>query len=812
MIRRAALLPLLVLSLAACDLLGTGPDPSGELSVSSVSPANGESNVPLDVTVSATLEPSSSTITSVSNQTVTLTQTDTGSVVTADVTSSGNTITLDPTDSLSASTSYTFAISTEVKDQDGAALASAYSSTFTTGTEGTSPTNPTNPGEPPKTAALEANANRLIFEAQNGQSSASQTLTLSNTGNAAFTLSSLEPTDSQFSLTNAPSLPAEIAPSDSVEVEVTFQPTELGPQTALLNANGSPLTVGLRGLSVVGREGDKEPSLQWILDTFNLPISTGDDDPSTTAIANPPEDSQARRDLFNSTLGDEVPLQRFQKAGSGEVTIEVLAAYAVDSKPVTEFGWYDIADPETKNKIFEIEGGTGNAQTLNPDTVGSLSFDPGNTSFGLYSLWPSFGNRYIYTQDALNTFSNAIPHQVRAFPYKTADGVVEPNAYVLGTEEFTQGYDYNDIVVVVRNVRPSTEDPFSCNQGQPITASRVLSQSVGGGLELQNPSGAPFADRLVFSRIGNISGNFGESRIEPFINLQCHDLNVLRLENTSSSPINVNSLNISGSDSSAFTLPNGGAGFSIGAGDTKEILVQFVEDVDSENGNSKGIREANLQLQTSAGAVTVELAGIYQVVPEGGSELYLEQVVEAFGYSTNVGANKQGGLSSADPASPKAGDEVRSRFWQRANSSEPVYIRQIAAFHSCCTSSSNDTIKVEVNGSTLDQFEHAENYGQSVLPPLQGSDNKAAEMSVSPSGPFELTIRGYSTDWVGGDSNNGNLGVRLWPAKRDGTEIENTYIVAQDFVSAGCGTTDTANCDFNDNMYLITNVTPVSPE
>ena len=688
-------------------------------------------------------------------------------------------------------------------------LASAYSSTFTTGTEGTSPTNPTNPVEPPKTAALEANANRLIFEAQNGQSSASQTLTLSNTGNAAFTLSSLEPTDSQFELTDAPSLPVEVAPGDSVEVEVTFQPTELGPQTALLNANGSPLTVGLRGLSVQGDGGDQEPSLQWIFDTFNLPIETGDDNPSTTAIATPPENSQERRNLFNSTLGDEVALQRFQKAGSGDVTIEVLAAYGVDNTPVTEFGWYEVNtdDEVTPKKLFDIESGASNAQTLNPTVDGNLSFDPGTTSFGFYSFWPTnefFKERTVYTQDALNTFPNAIPHQVRAFPYKTADGVVEQNAYVLATEEFTQGYDYNDIVVVVRNVRLSTEDPFSCNQGEPITASRVLGQPVGGGLELQNPSGAPFADRLVFSRIGKISGNFGESRIEPFIDLQCHDLNVLRLENTGGSTINVSGLNISGDNSDAFVLPSGGAGFSIGAGDTKEILVQFVE-----NGDSKGIRTATLQLQTSAGPVTVELAGIYQVEPEGGRELYLEGVVKAFGYSTDVDANRFGGLTSADPDSPNAGDEVRSKFWQQAGSG-PVYVRQLAAFHSCCNA--QDAFEIVANGTSVGSFASDKLYGQSVLPPRSGSDTQAAELSTQVSGPFEIKVAGYSTDWTGNAKNNGNLGVRLWPAKRNGTTIPNTYIVAQDFVENGCGSSDTANCDFNDNMYLITNVTPVSPE
>ena len=113
------------------------------------------------------------------------------------------------------------------------------------------------------------------------------------------------------------------------------------------------------------------------------------------------------------------------------------------------------------------------------------------------------------------------------------------------------------------------------------------------------------------------------------------------------------------------------------------------------------------------------------------------------------------------------------------------------------------------------QFTHHVLYGQSVLPPIEGDDSEAAELTAEPTAPFEIEVAGYSTDWTDSDNRNkGNLGVRLWPVERNGSTagFENTYIIAQDFVDRGCGTTDTANCDFNDNMYLITNVTPASPE
>ena len=556
-ITRAALLPLLMLSLTACDLFGgpnPPPPPSDRPSVTAVSPADGTQDVALGTAVVATLSlPNDSAIdeSTVGNSTVSLTQAGEAVAVSATPAVSGSTITLTPDEPLEPETTYTFSIDASVADESGETLAEAFSSSFTTGD------GETDTGEPTLPEANLTSAEQLIFETQNTQTSEAQTLTISNTGDAAFTLSSLEPTDSQFVLTDTPTLPATISPGQSVDVEVAFKPTSLGPQEATLTVNGdSSLGTDLRGLSVKGDDGDNEPSLQWIFETFGLDISTGDPDPSTTSIVSFDdfdENEEARRAELNGTLSEnERIIQRFQKAGSGDVTVEVLAAYGLDSDPVTEFGWYPVGDTASREEVFRIETGTGNAQTLNPEAVGPLSFDPGDSSFGFYSIWPGFNDREIYTQDSLNTFGGAIPHHVRIYPLPG-----ESNAYILATEEFTQGFDYNDVVVVVRNVRPAGPEGLSCNQSAPIISDRVLSKSYDN-FELQNLSGAPFADRLVFSRIGNISGNFND-RTEPFTDLKCHDLNVLRLVNESASALDISNVRITGSSSGAFILPGGGA-------------------------------------------------------------------------------------------------------------------------------------------------------------------------------------------------------------------------------------------------------------
>ena len=84
----------------------------------------------------------------------------------------------------------------------------------------------------------------------------------------------------------------------------------------------------------------------------------------------------------------------------------------------------------------------------------------------------------------------------------------------------------------------------------------------------------------------------------------------------------------------------------------------------------------------------------------------------------------------------------------------------------------------------------------------------AAELSAAIDGPFEIRVAGYSTNPDKGDG-NGNLGVRLWPLQNAaGKLVENTYIVAQDYVENGCGLSDTANCDYNDNLFVVSNITP----
>jgi hypothetical protein len=75
-------------------------------------------------------------------------------------------------------------------------------------------------------------------------------------------------------------------------------------------------TISLRGLGTVGEGGANEPSLQRILDLYQLPINVADPDPETT-------DYPSQTSVAGS---EEVAIQLLRMAGSGPVRIELLAS------------------------------------------------------------------------------------------------------------------------------------------------------------------------------------------------------------------------------------------------------------------------------------------------------------------------------------------------------------------------------------------------------------------------------------------------------------------------------------------------------
>ncbi|NJM04943.1 choice-of-anchor D domain-containing protein, partial [Candidatus Gracilibacteria bacterium] len=315
-----------------------------------------------------------------------------------------------------------------------------------------------------------------------GGASASQPLTIRNTGTGALSIASITATGgdaAQFPILTSP-LPTSIAAGGSATIEIAFNAGSAGPKFSTLRvssnaANTPQADVALRGLGATGTGGTGEPALQWILDTYQMGVNVGDDNAATAVIHS--QDSQQRAAL----LGEEVSLQVFERADNANpVQVEPIAVYApATADPIARFGFYTAGNASARTELFSISNTPAtNGQRLAPpvNSGGVFSFDPGTGAFGFFSQWPIFSNRLVFTEDNLNTFTGAIPHNVRVYPLKQ-NGITVPNSYVVAFEEFTSAFDFQDLVVIVRNVKPFG----SISDTTPPPAPTGLSATGGDG-------------------------------------------------------------------------------------------------------------------------------------------------------------------------------------------------------------------------------------------------------------------------------------------------------------------------------------------
>ena len=300
----------------------------------------------------------------------------------------------------------------------------------------------------------------VVFTAGGSIRSDPETVRVANTGTEALEVSPTLSGEAAAQFSVQPS-PLRLSAGQSGELTVTFTPLAgFGPQHATLEltSGNSAAQLSLGGLSVKDQEGTAEPSLQWIFDTYGFPLQTGDLEPSTSPLVDEPADYP---------LGDEVAAQTFVRADKAQpVTVQVLAAFAVpDVEPVFEFGFYEAgaAEPTLQKLLSLPTTPTLNGQRLEPAIVpavtetseGVASFSPAAEPFGFYSFWPTtrfFKVRTVYTEDARNTFDST-SHHVRVYPLATKGG---ETAYILATDESNRLNDFNDAVLLVRNVRPAT--------------------------------------------------------------------------------------------------------------------------------------------------------------------------------------------------------------------------------------------------------------------------------------------------------------------------------------------------------------------
>ena len=635
-------------------------------------------------------------------------------------------------------------------------------------------------------ADIEVDRSRIFFsdviQSADGGSSIVQRVRIINSGTTNVTLGAnpigfTGTNASEFTIQNSSGFGSTLTPGQSASADLVFRAGSIGIRTAILTASttgGQSDTSTLRGLGTAGNGGNNEPSLQRILDLFQLNVNVGDNTPNNTDITTPP-----------NTPNDEVVAPRFRPVGSGAMTVEVLANFAASTSPSTRFGVYEAGTLQNRQQLFTI--GQQFAQTISPVVSGTTSFSR-QGDFGLYAEYPDFGNRIATSEDTFNTWEPNSNNQRKIRFYEVPG---EANSYIFATEDWDQAYDSNDIVGIIRNVQISPSGPE---------------------LGYENLDGAPFADRLVFNRIRELDLDLPN---------EVHDTSTLRVINTGTSALNVTNVSISNGD---FQINSGGGSFSLSPGQTRNIVVQFVY---NRSGLGNEIRAADLTLinnDSNEGSKVIRLAGLWQSFSEdapgnGTQEPTAQTIINTFGYDIDTGD-----VSANQGNVVKDGEEVLSPFFLRADAGRDVTVRQIAAFHQQGINTAA-TLRYytpdQLTGGDLQNFNrlfrHRAEQGQSFFPALDNNQNNPAQATFNPGNinqQFGFRIDSHWSDPqrmqnenFGSDNQpDGGQAVRAFAAKDlNGNIIPDTYIILQDYTGLTF-----SNYDYQDNIYIISNVKPAS--
>ena len=547
----------------------------------------------------------------------------------------------------------------------------------------------------------------------------------------------------------------------SFSVSIRFKPTSAGKKSATIEVTGSnaeaAYEVPVTGLGKQGTGGSNEPSLQQILQVYDYPIVVGDADPATNRI-----ELIGGGDDYNRLIGDEVSIQYFQKAVDSPVDVQLLGVFGpTDKNPVVGFGWYESGVVASGSELLTVSNSGGNGQTLTPTVTGNLQFNPGDKTFGFYSRWPSFDNRYVYQEDALNQFAGAIPHHARVYEVPGVD-----NTYIIAFEEHVSGFDYQDIVVLVRNVEPA-EVIFA----PQLTATPAT---------------------LYFEAMERSEGPQSETK-------------TVTLTNTGNAVLEIDGVVKSGPFAANYSF-TGPQRISLQPAESQEYVITFDP---ANDGSDLGYQPARLTFTTNreAGDFVLPLDGLKVRGYEGDGEPPLQDVVHALGYDVNVGWTTLKGST----ATTLQGEEVAEPLFQAAGNL-PVSITAVARY-----SPSEELpfgwYQVDGNGklvhNTAGTLQAGVAAAQTLYPPRKSGD---AVTTFTPRGAFGLFVYSNTFGRYSHTEDGKNEVVdgithraRVYPVRdREGRPVANSYLV---------GFEDATNGDYQDYVFLITNARPyVAPD
>lgn len=342
---------------------------------------------------------------------------------------------------------------------------------------------------------------------------------------------------------------------------------------------------------------------------------------------------------------------------------------------------------------------------------------------------------------------------------------------------------------------------FCCSYASVSAQAGDTSQPL---LFVENLDHFPSNDHFVFSRIQ-------VPWTRDSIYTANHDSVRIRIRNKGTLPLVVNKFNLSDTVNwkidnisgvtytSASSLP-----LTISAAAYKDVIIKFIAVDQAERVKVLHDSLTILSNDNKTPSKIVFLSGLWQKRAESFNEPTVEEVITAFGLTTKIG------FGQTDPdkgdSSKLKGDEIRPSYFVRADTSIPVSVIQLAAYHGCCNTQPEKIIWYPEDTSKTKTlrtlFTHTLVDGQTLLP-RKSKPNTPAEGSFTPAGAFGFKVG--ALNWTDAKLNpSGKIGVRVWKAiDANGNIIPNAFILGNDYLG-----TQATNYDYQDNMYFVRNVRP----
>ncbi len=332
--------------------------------------------------------------------------------------------------------------------------------------------------------------------------------------------------------------------------------------------------------------------------------------------------------------------------------------------------------------------------------------------------------------------------------------------------------------------------------------------TAGPQLSILNADPLPYNDRLIFNRIQNQNPTLGD---------RVHDTGTLRLINTGDQPLTIHSMSLSSAAWQILNAPAPETTLDIGA--ELDVQVQFVattlpsvpyNETAGKYSTGGGVYNGSLTINTDDAAVParlVALAGYWQKDSEHGEEPSLQTIVNLLGgYKTNIASGIHSTLGQSASLPSYYGEEITSPYWMAADPTTPVSIQQLDSWHVQGNLTFVSTFNKGDSADPTPLWATLNDAGQQLFPDAYGPDNTIvpAAASFSPAGAFGFKVDGeYSDDTLNTTVGGAGHHFRFYPMRdQSGVLVPNTFIMAQDYGG------ETANFDFQDGVFIVSNIRP----